>query len=164
VLGGDALHLPFPEGTFDLVSALDVFEHLEDDIAGFAEVRRVLRPGGYILAAVPAFRFLWSEHDEALGHRRRYVASEVYQKLNRAGFHVVKATYAVTFVFPAILAFRVWRGLFPNVGRQSASYVMLPRWLNRFLAKLLALESVLMTRMSLPVGTSVFAVGRRPDP
>ena len=160
-LGGDARHLPFPDATFDLVSALDLFEHLEDDLAGFAEVHRVLRPGGFLLAAVPAFRFLWSEHDEALGHRRRYVASEMHQKLNRTGLHVVKRTYAITFVFPLILAYRIWRGLFPRVGHQTSSYVSLPGWLNAFFAWLLVVETALMKVMNLPIGTSVFVVGER---
>ncbi len=161
VLEGDVLRLPFRDGAFDLVSALDVFEHVEDDIAGLVEARRVLKPGGHLLAAVPALRFLWSEHDEALGHRRRYVASEVHQKLNLAGFHVVKRTYAITFVFPLILCYRIWRGLFPRVGRQSASYVMLPGWLNDFFVRLLEAEAALMPFMSLPVGTSIFVVGQR---
>jgi SAM-dependent methyltransferase len=162
VVQGEAEALPFPDASFDLVSALDVFEHLQDDGAGLREVLRILRPGGHLLAAVPALRFLWSEHDEALGHRRRYVASELHQKLNLAGFHVVKRTYAVSFVFPLILAFRLWRGLFPKVGQESASYVMLPAPLNTFFAWLLEVEARLMRFMSLPLGTSIFVVAQRP--
>ncbi len=162
LMRGAAERLPFRDAAFDLVTALDVFEHLENDVAGFGEVRRVLRPGGYLLAAVPAFRFLWSEHDEALGHRRRYVASEFHQKLNLAGFHMIKRTYAITFVFPLILAFRLWRGLFPKVGEESASYVILPAWMNDVFASLLALEGRLMRFVSLPIGTSVFVVAQRP--
>ena len=161
VAGADALRLPFLDRSFDLVSALDVFEHLEDDVAGFGEVRRVLKPGGHLLAAVPAFRFLWSEHDEVLGHRRRYVASEMHQKLNLAGFQVIKRTYAISFAFPLILAYRIWRGLFPKVDGPSTSYVMLPAWLNGLFAWLLAVEASIMGVMNLPIGTSVFVVGRR---
>lgn len=161
LVGGDAARLPFRDAAFDLVSALDVLEHLDDDVAGLAEVRRVLKPGGALLAAVPAYRFLWSEHDEALGHRRRYVASELHQKLNLAGFHVVKRTYAITFAFPLILSFRIWRGLFPPTEGLRASYVLLPGWLNAFFVALLGLEAWIMPFMSLPLGTSIFAVARR---
>ena len=153
--------LPFREAAFDLVAVLDVFEHLEDDVAGMAEIRRVLAPQGVLLAAVPAYRFLWSEHDEALGHRRRYMASELHQKLNRAGFSVIKRSYAITFALPLILAFRVWRGLFPPAGPLRSSYVTLPAWLNSAFAGLLSLEASIMRGMNLPIGTSIFVVARR---
>jgi SAM-dependent methyltransferase len=162
VVRGIAETLPLRDGSLDLVSALDVFEHLDDDVAGLRQVLRALKPGGYLLAAVPAFRFLWSEHDEALNHRRRYVASELHQKLNLAGFHVVRRTYAVSFVFPIIVAFRLWRGLFPRVGRETASYVTLPAPLNDFFTGLLVLESRLMRVLSLPIGTSIFILAQRP--
>lgn len=161
LVGASAERLPFRDGAFDLVTALDVLEHLEDDLLGMAEIRRVLRPDGFLLAAVPAYRFLWSEHDEALGHRRRYVASELHQKLNVAGYAVVKRTYAITFAFPLIVAFRLWRGLFPPTGRLRASYVMLPGWLNAAFAGFLHLEALLMRALNLPLGTSIFVVARR---
>ena len=101
------------------------------------------------------------EHDEALGHRRRYVASELHQKLNAAGYSVDKRTYAITFAFPGILAYRLWRGLFPAKGGKKASYVMLPSWLNTLLSRLLGLEARVMRAMDLPIGTSIFAVAKR---
>lgn len=161
LVGAHAERLPFRDGAFDLVTVLDLLEHLEDDLAGLVEMRRVLKPEGFLLAAVPAYRFLWSEHDEALGHRRRYVASELHQKLNAAGYAVVKRTYAITFAFPLILAFRIWRGLFPRAGRLRASYVLLPAWLNAVFSSLLSLEARLMRAMNLPLGTSIFVVARR---
>lgn len=161
LVGAEAERIPFRDGTFDLVAALDVLEHLEDDRAGLLEIRRVLRPGGYLLAAVPAYRFLWSEHDEALGHRRRYVASELHQKLNLAGYAVVKRSYAISFAFPLIVAFRLWRGLFPPTAELQASYVMLPAWLNNTFAGFLSAEAALMRSMNLPLGTSIFVVARR---
>ena len=78
------------------------------------EFHRVLRPDGLLLLTVPAYRFLWSEHDEALMHRRRYVASELHMKLTRAGFRVLKRTYAVFFMFFPIVFYRLFRGLVPE--------------------------------------------------
>ncbi len=92
-----------------LMTALDVLEHMDDDMATLAEFERVLRPGGHLLLAVPAYRFLWSEHDEALCHRRRYLASELHIKLNHSGFEILKRSYVVFFPFPAILGYRLFR-------------------------------------------------------
>lgn len=68
----DAGHLGVRDESFDIVVALDVLEHLDDDVAAARELRRVLKPGGLLLVTVPAYRWLWSDHDVALGHRRRY--------------------------------------------------------------------------------------------
>ncbi len=162
LIRAEATCLPFADASFDLVTALDVLEHLEDDAAGLDEMRRVLRPGGHLVAAVPAYRFLWSEHDEALGHRRRYVASELHAKARAAGFGVLKRSYAVTFAFPIIFGFRVWRGLSPLVGERRSPYIMLPGPLNQLFTSLVELEALLLERVSLPFGSSVFLVGRRP--
>jgi SAM-dependent methyltransferase len=153
--------LPFADETFDLVTSLDVLEHLDDDAEGLGELWRVLAPGGVILIAVPAYRFLWSEHDESLGHRRRYVASELHAKVGNAGFDVLKRSYAITFAFPIILGFRIFRGLFPNVDQTRSAYVMLPKPINAFFTRLVEFEARLMEFVSLPLGTSIFCVARK---
>jgi len=72
VLRADARELPLGTGSMDLVTAFDVLEHIEEDYLAAAEITRVLRPGGTALIAVPADMALWSAHDEAVGHVRRY--------------------------------------------------------------------------------------------
>ncbi|HZG53808.1 MAG TPA: class I SAM-dependent methyltransferase, partial [Pyrinomonadaceae bacterium] len=69
---GAAEQLPYADASFDLVTALDVVEHLDDDAAGLREMRRVLRPGGRALLFVPAFMWLWGVQDDVSHHRRRY--------------------------------------------------------------------------------------------
>lgn len=69
---GEAEHLPYEDGSFDLVTCLDVVEHLDDDVAGLREMHRVLRPKGRALLFVPAFAFLWGVQDDISHHRRRY--------------------------------------------------------------------------------------------
>ncbi len=64
--------LPWEDGTFDLITCLDVIEHTPDDRADAAELRRVTQPGGWLLVTVPAYQALWSQHDEANHHFRRY--------------------------------------------------------------------------------------------
>ncbi len=162
VLRGDAHRLPLAAGSADLLTALDVLEHMDDDMQVLAEFSRVLRPGGHLLLAVPAYRFLWSEHDEALRHRRRYIASELHIKLTNSGFEVQKRSYAVFFAFVPIVLYRLFRGLFPKSPlAPKASHVILPAPLNRFFAELLSLEGRLMRIMNFPLGTSIVMVARK---
>ncbi len=162
VFRADGHLLPLAAGSADLMTALDVLEHMDDDVRVLAEFHRVLRPGGHLLLAVPAYRFLWSEHDEALQHRRRYMASELHIKLTNSGFVVLKRSYAVFFAFLPIVFYRLFRGLFPkDPMAPKASHVMLPGPINWFFAELLSLEGRLMRIMNFPLGTSVVMVARK---
>jgi SAM-dependent methyltransferase len=87
-LRADATALPVADGTVDLVVAFDVLEHIEDDEAAVAHVFRALRPGGHYLVAVPCDPRLWSAHDEAVGHVRRYTRAGLERLLSGAGFEV----------------------------------------------------------------------------
>jgi hypothetical protein len=93
------------------VTALDVLEHTDDDLLSLREMGRVIKPAGLLLITVPAYGFLWSEHDEALKHRRRYTAHELRNKLTVSGFEVVRTSYFITTLFFPILALRIWQGL-----------------------------------------------------
>lgn len=91
VLRADATALPCANDAMDLVVALDVLEHIDDDDAAVREIHRVLRPGGVALIAVPVDPRLWSAHDEAVGHVRRYTRSELLDLFNRNGFVIERA-------------------------------------------------------------------------
>ena len=80
--------LPYPDESFDLVTALDVLEHLDDDAAGLKEIYRVLRPHGYALFFVPAFMFLWGVQDDVSNHRRRYSKQQFRQTVTASGLHI----------------------------------------------------------------------------
>lgn len=114
VARADGQSMPLADSSVDLLCAFDVLEHLDDDMSALCEFHRVLQPGGFLLVTVPAYRFLWSEHDEALMHRRRYSASELHVKLTRSRFRVAKRSYAVFFPFFPIVFYRLFRGLFPK--------------------------------------------------
>lgn len=88
VLRGDARRLPFADGTFDLVLSTDAWEHVVEDDLVAAEAWRVLRPGGRLLVSVPSGMDLWSGHDLALGHHRRYERDELIALAEGAGFRV----------------------------------------------------------------------------
>ncbi|MDQ6787087.1 MAG: class I SAM-dependent methyltransferase, partial [Acidobacteriota bacterium] len=91
---GLAESLPFADESFDVVTALDVVEHLDDDIAGLEEMRRVLKAGGRTLIFVPAFMWLWGVQDDVSNHRISYTKKQITGRLEKAGFEIERATYA----------------------------------------------------------------------
>ena len=164
----DAMNLPFSNDSFDVVVALDILEHLPDDAAALREFCRVLRPGGHVMATVPAYRSLWSTHDVALMHFRRYLAGEVRDRFVAAGMRVRKLSYAMTLLFPVVWLVRRWtawrerRASGPTTPK--ASLVAVPNFANRLLIGLLRWENRLIGRVpALPFGVSVFCLAQKPD-
>jgi SAM-dependent methyltransferase len=145
-------------GWADVVLLLDVLEHLDDERAALRTAHAALRPGGLLVVTVPAYQWLWSGHDRALGHRRRYTARSLSRALRGAGFAVARTSYFNTLLFPAIALVRVLHRLHGAAGhdlrRPSAP-------VNRLLEQLLAFERHLVPRVRLPFGGSVLALGRR---
>jgi SAM-dependent methyltransferase len=152
--------LPFPCGAFDIVTALDVLEHTDDDLVCLREIHRVSKPKGFVLITVPAYGFLWSEHDEALKHRRRYTAHELRNKLVLTGFEVERTSYFISTLFFPILALRIWQGLRKNSTSPRTSIYILPKWINSALVGLLALERRIFQKINIPFGVSIVALAR----
>jgi SAM-dependent methyltransferase len=158
---GAAESLPFTDASFDLVTGLDVVEHLDDDVAGLREIRRVLRPDGRAVLFVPAFMFLWGVQDDISHHRRRYTLTELKQKLRAAGLTVERASYAnLTFFVPILIGRVMMRvtGLRPA----SENNITIGA-LNGLLGKVLGAESWWLRRMSFPFGVSIICVARKDD-
>ena len=156
----DGSALPFRSATFDAAIGLDVFEHIEADLAAMTECARVLRPGGVIVLTVPAFRTLWGPHDVALHHFRRYRRGEVRERLVAAGLSPIRLSYSVFFLFPIVLLIRLFERR--RRGPAEASLPSVPRWLNSLLVRLGGVEAWLITYLPLPWGSSVVAVARKP--
>jgi len=156
----DGEALPLRDESVRGVLALDIFEHIGDDRAAFAECRRVLEPGGVLVLSVPAFRYLWGPHDVALMHHRRYTKPQVRARLEEAGFRVERASYSVLFLFPIVLMIRLVEKLKP--GQPKASLPNVPGWLNRALIALQEFEAACIAKFDLPWGSSVIAVARKP--
>jgi len=156
---GAAEELPYDDGTFDLVTALDVVEHLDDDLAGLREMRRVLRPGGRVLLFVPTFMFLWGLQDDVSHHRRRYRMPELRRVLEQAGFEIERTTYAnITFFMP-ILAMRKLMRL-TGIKAESENNINVSA-LNGVLARMLGAESRLLKYANIPFGVSGLCVARK---
>jgi len=138
---GAAEALPYDNNSFDLATGLDVVEHLDDDLAGLKEMRRVLRPGGRAVLFVPAFMFLWGVQDDISNHRRRYTLKQLKDVVGQAGFEVERVTYVnISFFTPIFLGRLLMRatGLRP----ESENNITIG-FLNGVLGKLLAAERVL---------------------
>ena len=156
---GAVEQLPYENESFDLVTALDVIEHLDDDVAGLREIHRVLRPGGFVLIFVPAFMFLWGVQDDVSNHRRRYTLTSMLNAIRAAGFSVEQASYAnVSFFFP-VLAVRTlmrWFGL-----RAETEYGINIPVMNGPFSQVFAAERFILKRGKLPFGVSAVCVARR---
>lgn len=147
----------------DVVTALDVLEHVREDLPVLKEINRILTPGGKLIVTVPAYGFLWSEHDEALHHYRRYVARELRAKLIASNFEIERSTYFITALFFPILFFRLWQGLRRTSIEASVSYRLPPAWINRILVWFLDVERCVLDQFNLPFGVSLVVVGRKPN-
>ena len=154
--------LPFANSTFDIVTALDVLEHVDDDLKALDEILRVTAKRGVLVITVPAYGFLWSEHDEALHHRRRYAASELRNKLTNAGFEVERISYYITLLFFPILFMRFIQSVTKKSIQAKTSHIVLPGWLNSLLVGILGFERWLLRWINLPFGVSIVCLARKP--
>ena len=152
--------LPFREGSFDIVMASDVLEHIEHDREAVAEISRVLRPGGAAIISVPAHQWLFSEHDTALHHFRRYSKSAIRDLLKRSGLRVRRVSYSNAVLFPVVCVHRLL-GKWRRANQPHSDTVSAPWLLNETLAGLLTIESAVTHRIGLPWGVSLVAVAER---
>jgi SAM-dependent methyltransferase len=159
---GNATALPFTSGTFGFIIAADLLEHCEDDSAVLAEIYRVMSPGGMLLASVPAYGVLWSSHDVALHHKRRYLKRELADKARAAGFSVERASYFNMFLFPPAALMRLTVGkMAGNKPDNRIKYHENLRLLNRILLGLIRLENRLLDRFDLPFGLSILLLASK---
>jgi SAM-dependent methyltransferase len=151
VLRGDATSLPLADRSLDLVTALDVLEHLTDDRAAVAELHRVLRPGGHLVVTVPVDPRLWSAHDEAVGHVRRYTVPGLRQLLQGAGFEITEVRSWMVVLRP-LVALRRRRSTGSDLDDP-------PWWVNRVLGAAVSLDR--LPGLGRLPGVSVLVCARR---
>ena len=147
--------LPFQDGRFGLILATDVIEHLDDDRAALAELRRVAARDARLVLTVPAYSWLWSEHDVSMHHRRRYTEPRLRERVAAAGWEPIMRSYFFSAILPAVAAVRLARRLLP--GRNGGSDLALaPARVNRLLELPVRGEAALIERgVRLPAGVSV---------
>jgi SAM-dependent methyltransferase len=157
---GLAETLPYPDNTFEVTTALDVVEHLDDDIAGLKEIFRVTKAGCYSLIFVPAFMWLWGVQDDISHHRIRYTKKQIVERLEKAGYTVDRATYANWTFFAPILGGRTLMQL-TGIKPESENNVNVSA-LNGVFGKLFSAERHWLKHFNFPFGVSIVVVARKP--
>jgi SAM-dependent methyltransferase len=153
----DVNHLPFRSGCADVALVLDVLEHLADDAATLGEISRVLGRTGRVAVMVPAFEVLWSAHDEAVGHYRRYRIRDLTHPLSKAGLRAVRKSYFFAWLFPIALVGRLLH-LGRSSDRTPAILAPIAKQLGRFE------RFCIRHGVVIPFGTSAFVEATRALP
>lgn len=152
--------LPFASEVCGLVASMDVVEHLDDDYVGLREYRRVLVSRGVLLLTVPAYEWLWGEHDVRAAHRRRYRVGQLIGVVESAGFEVLRTTYYNSFLVPpaALLRRTPLRRLVKQTDEEVGNTSAL---VSKVMTRVSSAERRLAARRSVPFGLSILLVGRR---
>lgn len=159
ILCASATELPFADESFDLITALDVIEHLDDDVKGLSEICRVLRPGAPVVLFVPAFQVLWGPNDDQSGHKRRYRIAGLQSAVEAAGLQIDMMSYANMAMFaPIWLGRRLLRWL--RRAEMAENRLNHPL-LNGFLSRMFALEAGWLKNRRLPFGVSIVCLARK---
>ena len=144
-----------PDGAYHLVALLDVLEHVDQDEAALRSIATKLAPGGRILITVPAYPWMWSAHDVAHHHKRRYSKGALRRVIEAAGLKPERIGYFNTLLFPLAAAVRIAGKL---TGKSESDDKLPPRPLNALFRTIFGLERHLVGRLPLPAGVSLFAI------
>jgi SAM-dependent methyltransferase len=156
---GDIAALQLPDRRFDLVLATDVIEHVHDDLAALQELRRVLKPGGYLLLTVPAFHLLWGLQDDVSHHKRRYRLHNLLKMLAVADLFPRRYFYFNYLLFlPILAARRLMRGLRIRAASEGEINT---GWLNHVLTTVFRLDVKTAPRLRPPFGVSALVIATR---
>jgi 2-polyprenyl-3-methyl-5-hydroxy-6-metoxy-1,4-benzoquinol methylase len=151
---------------YDIITSIDVLcqRQIDDDLSVCRKFLDALRPGGLLVLQVPAYEWLRSSHDDAVQTGRRYTRSGVVSMLRSSGFFVERATYRVGLFFLPIAALRTLGNLMRRLTGRSPSGSDVKQHsiiVNRVLLAIMRFENAVLSRMTLPFGTSLFMLGRK---
>ena len=160
----DGKTIPYENERFDVITAMDVLEHVEDDVFVMNELNRILKKGGYLMITVPAFMTLWTTRDERLHHFRRYKKKELVTRLKSADFEVVKCSYMHFFYFlPLLFVYKLKYFIKrkENVSDVKTDFSVVPKPINSTLIAALNTETFFLKFINFPFGVSLFCIARK---
>jgi SAM-dependent methyltransferase len=160
VFQADVFQLPLKENHFNAVFALDLIEHIENELTALKQIYRVCLGGGIFILTVPAWYCLWGGRDKWLGHKRRYTVSKLKAIVEDAGFEVLHCSYIHILLFP-ILYFTNKIKQFLRQGRIKTDIASVPNIINLFLIYLFTAETKLFFHIKFPLGTSIICVAKK---
>ena len=161
--------LPFTSSSHQVISALGVIEHLDDDQSLLVELSRVCAPGGYVLILTSAYNFLWSRHDDIVHHKRRYTRNDLRKLVDSSGLESIRVSYVNTFLFVPVILFRFLQSILGMGERGETSDhgspdLFMPTGLvNKLLVGVLWLEAKLLMLFDLPFGVGIIILARKPQ-
>lgn len=144
-----------PAGQFDLVAMLDVLEHIENEGPALQCIRQNISERGHLLITVPAYKFLWTNHDVVMHHYRRYTMSLLRRRLETNGYTVSYINYFNTILLPLVATTRFLKRA---LNKTSSDLTIPSPWMNTILYRIFAFEKRLLPACPLPCGVSVIAI------
>lgn len=148
------------DNSVDLILLFDVLEHVKDDKFSLSVLKNKLKAGGYILLTVPAFSFLWSQHDEDFHHKRRYNLIQIKKMLETLDFKIIKSSYLYFLLFPIILVMRLLKQIFKSYSKAD-DFKLNNMFLNNILIKFLSIETFLLNYFNYPLGSSILILAEK---
>lgn len=160
-LGRPILTAPLPgldgieDASYDMIALLDVLEHIGEDEASLSSIRKKLKPGGRLLLTVPANPWMWSAHDLAHHHQRRYTIASLQAVVRKAGLKVELMSHFNSLLFPVAAVMRL---IGKATGKTESDDKMPSAGVNAVLERVFRIERHLVGRVPLPAGVSIIAI------
>jgi SAM-dependent methyltransferase len=158
IVQGHLNYLPFAANTFDIITLLDVLEHIENDLEMLKKLKPLLKPNGKLIITVPAYQLLWTEHDIALSHFRRYTAKTLESVLKKADFQISRTSYFITALLPLIFSYKILLKFKKSKNNPQSHSHQFPEIINTMLQKIILFESKFLKKINFPFGASVICV------
>ena len=156
IIKGNACNLPFKSNSIDLIIASDVLEHIENDKLALSEIHRVMKKNAYAIITVPAFKFLWSLHDDNSMHKRRYIKKSLKELINCKRFKIIKIFYFNFLLFlPIFLARIIFKFLKLKIKNENK---VNNKFLNVVFKIIFKFDVLIAEKMNPPFGVSIFSL------
>ncbi len=164
VVRADAMRLPYATGAFDLVASFDVLPCIPDDRVAIAEIARVLKPGGYLVANMAALDVLYGDHSAFSAEVRRYTPGRLRERLEEAGLEPLTIRFGFASIFPILLTLRLLQKVSRGKATPREAEITMPSPLvNAALSGLVLLEVWVSRMLPMPFGSSLRVLARKPQ-